>query len=64
MLFAKHDFEKFEYRTAREAATRPLRADAELPLVEHGFGLMAVAGQGPDEIPKMQERPDHGLQVP
>jgi hypothetical protein len=55
MLFAKRHFEKLEYCTTGEATTRPLRADAELPLVEHGFGLAAVAGQGPDEVTKMQE---------
>jgi hypothetical protein len=55
MLSAKHHFEKIEYGTAGEATTRPLRGDAALPLVEHGFALPTVAGQGPDEVTKMQE---------
>jgi hypothetical protein len=55
MLFAKHHFEILEYRTAGEAAARPLRADAELPLIEHGFALTTVAGQGADDGTKMQE---------
>jgi hypothetical protein len=43
VLFAEDDLESPENGTTGEATTRPLRADAELPLIKHGLGIDAVA---------------------
>ena len=44
MFSAQHQFEALEEGTTRETATSPLRADAMLPLIEHGFGKTSVSG--------------------
>jgi hypothetical protein len=44
MFFAHHQLEMLEYGATSETAARPLRANAKLPLVEHGLGIRAVAG--------------------